>query len=199
MNHPGIPCFTATPSSVSFVNSYSVEEYRSHAFNLRRSLYGPASFGRVGLSRNTARAEIWIYLFAVERRTKVRLGKYLSAMGATLFLGASLLAGVPQNQQPAPDNTKNNQGDASKDAKTADQQKMNPADRTTTKQIRKSVMQDKSLSTYAHNIKIITQDGKVTLKGPVRSDDEKANLEAKAVAVAGAGNVSNQLEIAPKQ
>jgi osmotically-inducible protein OsmY len=60
-------------------------------------------------------------------------------------------------------------------------------------------MQDKSLSTYAHNIKIITQDGKVTLKGPVRTADDKASLEAKAVAVAGADNVTDQLEIAPKQ
>lgn len=128
----------------------------------------------------------------------MKFAKYLSVFGSTLFLGASLLAGVPQNQQPAPDNTKVNQGDANKDA-TADQQKMNPADRTTTKQIRKSIMQDKSLSTYAHNIKVITQDGKVTLKGPVRSEDDKSNLEAKAVAVAGAGNVTDQLEVAPKQ
>ena len=45
-------------------------------------------------------------------------------------------------------------------------------------------------------MKIITQDGKVTLKGPVRSDDEKANIEAKATAVAGAGNVDNQLTVA---
>jgi osmotically-inducible protein OsmY len=114
-------------------------------------------------------------------------------------MGASLLASVPQNQQPAPDDTKTNQGDADKGAVTADQQKMNPADRTTTKQIRKSIMQDKSLSTYAHNIKIITQDGKVTLKGPVRTEDDKTSLEAKAVAVAGAGNVTNLLELAPKQ
>jgi hyperosmotically inducible protein len=129
----------------------------------------------------------------------MRLGKYLSVFGTTLFMGASLLASVPQNQQPAPDNTKTNQGDADKGAVTADQQKMNPADRTTTKQIRKSIMQDKSLSTYAHNIKIITQDGKVTLKGPVRTEDDKTSLEAKAVAVAGAGNVTNLLELAPKQ
>jgi hyperosmotically inducible protein len=103
----------------------------------------------------------------------MKFGRTLSVLGITLFFGASLLAGhIPQSgQQPAPDNTKMNQGDANKDATTADQQKMNPADRNTTKQIRKSIMQDKSLSTYAHNIKIITQDGKVTLKGPVRSDD----------------------------
>jgi hyperosmotically inducible periplasmic protein len=129
----------------------------------------------------------------------VKVGKYFAALGTTLLLNASLLASVPQNQQPAPDNTKNNQGDASKDATTADQQKMNPADRNTTRQIRKSIVQDKSLSTYAHNIKIIAQDGKVTLKGPVRSADDKASIEAKAVAVAGAGNVVNQLEVAPKQ
>jgi hyperosmotically inducible periplasmic protein len=133
------------------------------------------------------------------KETKVKAGKYFATLGTTLFLSASLLGSVPQNQQPAPDNTKNNQGDASKDATTADQQKMNPADRNTTKQIRKSIMQDKSLSTYAHNVKIITQDGKVTLKGPVRSEDDKAAIEAKAAAVAGAGNVVNQLEVAPKQ
>lgn len=129
----------------------------------------------------------------------MKLGKCLATFGATLFLGASLLAAVPQSQQPAPDNTKNNQGDANKDAMTADQQKMNPADRNTTKQIRKSIMQDQSLSTYGHNIKIITRDGKVTLKGPVRSEEDKASIEAKAVAVAGADNVTNKLEIAPKQ
>jgi hyperosmotically inducible periplasmic protein len=131
----------------------------------------------------------------------MKFGKRLSVLGATLFFGASLLASpVPQSgQQPAPDNTKTNQGDASKDATTADQQKMNPADRNTTRQIRKSIMQDQSLSTYAHNIKIITQDGKVTLKGPVRTADDKANIVAKAVAVAGADNVTDQLQIAPKQ
>jgi osmotically-inducible protein OsmY len=74
---------------------------------------------------------------------------------------------------------------------------MNPADRDITKQIRSSIYKDKSLSTYAHNIKIITQDGKVTLKGPVRSEDEKAGIEAKAAAVVGAENVTNHLKVAP--
>ena len=121
-------------------------------------------------------------------------------LGASVLFGVSLVAApIPQSgqQDPAPDNTKMNHGDASKNAATADQQKMNPADRDTTKQIRAAIMKDKSLSTYAHNIKIITQNGKVTLKGPVRSDDEKSNIEAKAVAVAGADNVTDQLTIAP--
>jgi osmotically-inducible protein OsmY len=127
-----------------------------------------------------------------------KISKYLSLLGATLFFSASLIAGAPQqDQQPAPDNSKTNQGDASKGAMTAQQQNMNPADRDITKQIRSSIYKDKSLSTYAHNIKIITQDGKVTLKGPVRSEDEKAGIEAKAAAVVGAENVTNHLKVAP--
>jgi hyperosmotically inducible periplasmic protein len=127
------------------------------------------------------------------------LASKLAMMGATLIFSASLgAARVPQSgQQPAPDNTKTNQGDASPGAVTADQQKMNTADRETSKQIRSAIVKDKTLSTYSHNIKIITQNGKVTLKGPVRSDDEKSNIEAKAAAVAGADNVTSQLTVAP--
>ncbi len=121
---------------------------------------------------------------------------WLLAAGVVVSLW---LGGGPQvrAQQNAPDNTKTNQGDSNKGATTADQQKMNAADRNITKEIRSSIMKDKSLSTYAHNIKVITQDGKVTLKGPVRSEDEKAAIESKAVAIAGANNVTNQLEVAP--
>jgi osmotically-inducible protein OsmY len=94
-------------------------------------------------------------------------------------------------QQPAPDNTKTNKNSSP----TADQQKMNPADREITKKIRMAIQQDKSISVYAHNIKVITQDGKVTLKGPVRSEEEKTNIASKAVAVAGEGNVTNQIDV----
>jgi hyperosmotically inducible protein len=120
---------------------------------------------------------------------RLRLNLCLVAGAACLIViptGHARPAIMQQDQQPAPDNTKTNQGDAGKSAQTADQQKMNPADRATSKQIRASMMKDKSLSTYAHNIKIITQNGKVTLKGPVRSDDEKSNIEAKATGIAGA-------------
>jgi len=131
----------------------------------------------------------------------MKIPKALPLLGMSLLLSASLLASpvFQDSQQPAPDNTKTNQGDSSKGAMTADQQKMNPADRNTTKQIRQSIVKDDSLSTYAHNIKIITRDGKVTLKGPVRSEEDKKNIEAKATAVAGEGNVTNLLEVAPKQ
>ena len=127
----------------------------------------------------------------------IKSQRMLLALGS-LALGASLMAmPVPRNQdnqQTAPANTKKNKDQTSP---TADQQKMNPTDRAITQKIRKAVHDDTSLSTYAHNIKIITQDGKVTLRGPVRSEDEKSNLQAKAVAVAGRENVTNQLEVAP--
>ena len=132
-------------------------------------------------------------------KSQSKLARQLTLMGAALIFTASLSAApVPQsNQQPAPDNSKTNQGDANQGATTADQQKMNPADRETSRQIRSAIMKDKTLSTYSHNIKIITRDGKVTLKGPVRSDDEKANIEAKAAAIAGADNVTDLLTVAP--
>jgi osmotically-inducible protein OsmY len=117
----------------------------------------------------------------------------------TLALGVSLIAAAPNRrfqdtQQPAADNTAKNKD---QNPPTADQQKMNSADREITHKIRKSIHEDKSLSTYAHNIKVITQDGKVTLRGPVRTEEEKSSIQGKAVAVAGDGNVTNQLEIAP--
>jgi len=129
----------------------------------------------------------------------IKLQRLFLALGS-LALGVSLMAmPVPRNQdmqQTAPDNTKKNKDQTSP---TADQQKVNPADRAITQKIRKAVHGDTSLSTYAHNIKIITQDGKVTLRGPVRSEDEKNNLQAKAVIVAGQENVTNELEIAPSK
>jgi len=123
--------------------------------------------------------------------------RLLLPVGSLAFCASLIAVPMPRNQDPQqtpPDNTKQNKDQSP----TADDQKMNPADRAITQKIRKALHDDNSLSTYAHNVKIITQDGKVTLRGPVRSDEEKASIEAKAVAVAGVGNVTNQLEVAPK-
>jgi hyperosmotically inducible periplasmic protein len=127
----------------------------------------------------------------------LKVPRLLLPLGSLVFCAALVALPVTRHQdpqQPAADNTKKNQDQTSP---TADQQKMNPADRAITQKIRKAIHEDKDLSTYAHNIKIITQDGKVTLRGPVRTEAEKTALEAKAVAVAGQENVTNQLEIAP--
>jgi hyperosmotically inducible periplasmic protein len=101
------------------------------------------------------------------------------------------------NTQTAPDNSRTNQRDRNQGATTADQQNLNSADQKITSDIRSSIMKDKSLSTYAHNVKVVTQDGKVTVKGPVRSEEEKSSIVAKAKAVAGAGNVTDEIEVAP--
>jgi hyperosmotically inducible periplasmic protein len=130
----------------------------------------------------------------------------VSRLTFRIFMLATLLAGSltfaaaqASSQQTAPDNTKVNERDRDKSEPTADQQKENSSDRDITQQIRQSVMKDKSLSSYAHNVKIISENGKVTLKGPVRSDEEKAAIEAKAAAIAGQDKVTSELEVKPKQ
>jgi osmotically-inducible protein OsmY len=119
---------------------------------------------------------------------------------SSLLGSASVIAqeSATQNAPVPADNTKVNQRDHNASEPTADQQKDNRSDRDITQQIRKSIMNDKSLSTYAHNVKIVTQNGQVTLKGPVRSDDEKRAIEAKAAEVAGAGKVNDELDVKPK-
>ncbi len=100
---------------------------------------------------------------------------------------------------PDMDNTKVNKGIRQSGGPTADQQGSSKQDRDVTQRIRQAVTNDKSLSTYAHNVKIITENGKVTLQGPVRSEAEKSNIEEKAASVAGRENVVSKITIAPKQ
>jgi hyperosmotically inducible protein len=97
----------------------------------------------------------------------------------------------------APDNAKSNKVDASNASATADAQTNKATDLDITGRIRQSVMADKSLSTYAHNVKIVTVNGSVILNGVVRSQDEKSAIETKAEAVAGKQQVTNDLKIAP--
>jgi hypothetical protein len=127
------------------------------------------------------------------RKAVIRMRQQLVLIFATVILGVGAVAQTP------PDNTKMNKGDGSAGAVTADQQKMNPGDRKLTQTIRKSVMADKSLSTYAHNVKIITMNGMVTLRGPVRSEDEKKTIVAKAIdAAGGADKVTDELSVNSK-
>ena len=103
--------------------------------------------------------------------------------------GATALA----QTQATPDNSSNNK--TQNQSRTADQQKDNASDRAISARIRRSVVSDKSLSTYAHNVKIIVVGGAVTLKGPVHSDAEKQNIGEKAAQIAGADKVTNQLTV----
>jgi osmotically-inducible protein OsmY len=111
------------------------------------------------------------------------------------FIGPALAQDTGATQ---PDNTKVNQRDRGQAATTADQQKNSLSDRQLTQQIRKALVADKSLSTYAHNVKIISQNGTVTLKGPVRSEDEKKTIVAKAAEIAGGTDkVTDDLSVKP--
>jgi hyperosmotically inducible protein len=121
----------------------------------------------------------------------------LKWIATTVAAGVLAVSGGAQQTPPAPDNTKVNERDRSKTQPTADQAKNNLNDREIMQKIRKAVMDEKSLSTYAHNVKIISQNGKVTLKGPVRSAKEKETIAQKAVEVAGAGNVTNDITVKP--
>jgi len=111
---------------------------------------------------------------------------------ASLFASLLLLLSTfAISAQQAPDNTGNNK----QQGVTADQQSNAAADRAITRKIRKSLIADKSLSTDAHNVKIITQNGMVTLKGPVKSDDEKQKVASIAGEVVDASKIDNELTV----
>lgn len=114
-----------------------------------------------------------------------------------LAISAAFFIAVPCLAQPA-DNTGTNKRDASPHAITASQQGETAADREITSKIRQAVVNDKSLSTNAHNVKIITMEGMVILKGPVGSEREKMAIEEKASQIAGSDKVKSEIEIAPK-
>lgn len=121
-----------------------------------------------------------------------------------LLLSMVLMVGCSKNpsedkqvsQTVAPDNSGRNVRDRDNQTKTPGDQSENEADRTITQNIRQAITADDSLSTNAKNVKIITNDGTVTLRGPVKSEKEKTDIEAKAKQVAGVKRVDNQLEIA---
>lgn len=116
---------------------------------------------------------------------------------AALLLSSMLAAPLVIAQSVAPDNTKSNKVDASNSTATADAQTNNAADLDLTKRIRQSLIADKSLSTYAHNVKIVTVNGNVTLNGVVRSETEKDTVAMKAANIAGKDKVANDLKVAP--
>jgi hyperosmotically inducible periplasmic protein len=131
-------------------------------------------------------------------------GEDLMIINRSLLSGSALLmcfsaVGIAQTTPPAPDNSKANASSMNSTSTmgTADAQKNDAADMAITQNIRKSVMADKSLSTYAHNVKIVTVNGAVTLNGVVRDTREKGIIEMKAQEIAGKTNVTDALSIAP--
>jgi osmotically-inducible protein OsmY len=124
----------------------------------------------------------------------------LKRIALTLVLAAALLSFSPiVNAQDAPavvpDNSAVNVRDRNPNAMTAGQQANAKTDVELTREIRRSVVKDESLSMMAHNVKIVTANGNVTLRGPVKTEDEKNEIATKAQAIAGADKVDNQLEV----
>jgi hyperosmotically inducible protein len=125
--------------------------------------------------------------------SSLRLVAALAVATALTASGTSL--GQNQDNPPAatsPDNSANNKAQTN----TADQQSEASSDRMLTQKIRKAIIADKSLSMYGHNVKIITKDGAVTLKGPVQTDDEKQAIGSIAAnAAGGPDKVTNDLTV----
>lgn len=123
---------------------------------------------------------------------------YISGIFLSLLsCGAVLQAQTPAQEKQ--DNTRVNQRDRNPGEATADQQKENAADRDLAAKIRREITKDKSLSTYGHNVKVIVQNGVVTLKGPVRSNEELQSIMSTASRVAGGdAKITNQLAVQPK-
>jgi osmotically-inducible protein OsmY len=124
--------------------------------------------------------------------------KIRRAVGSLVLSGAFLLGGslvAAQDQNAAPDNTRVNKEDRDSSRPTADQAKNNMSDRELEKNIRRDVVKDKSLSSYGHNVKVISQHGEVTLRGPVHSEEEKRAIEEHARRYAGDGHVHNELTV----
>lgn len=124
----------------------------------------------------------------------------MKQLGLALVLSSSLLGftsmTMAQNPPPVvPDNSGVNVRDRNSDAMTADQQSNAKSDVELTRRIRRAVVKDDSLSMMAHNVKIVSANGTVVLRGPVKTEEEKADIAGKAQAIAGADKVDNQLEV----
>ena len=123
----------------------------------------------------------------------------VSLLTASLAITGFSLIAIPSissalhPQAPAPDNTANNKDHSD----TADNQSNSAQDREIARKIRKAIVADKSLSTYAKNVKVIVKGGSVTLRGPVRSEEEKKQIGDYASQAASAGSVDNELTIQP--
>jgi osmotically-inducible protein OsmY len=111
----------------------------------------------------------------------------------SITLGCCVALPLTLFASPQADNTRENKDNNP----TADQQKETKADRELAAKIRKSIVEDKSLSTYAHNVKIIVLNGQVTLKGPVRSEDESRAIQAKAQQLTAPSAIRNEMTVAP--
>lgn len=131
------------------------------------------------------------------RQCVMSVGLSLALAGSAAFAQTTPAApAAPAGQTtPSADSTKMNARDRDNTESTAQSQPNAKGDRELLAAVRRSVVKDKSLSTMAHNVKILASNGVITLRGPVKSDDEKSKVEALAKQVAGVSSVQNNLDI----
>src|SRR5437016_11887269 len=111
-------------------------------------------------------------------------------------LGALSLAALAEdNEKKKPDNTATNERDRLGATKISGDQSNSSADLKITQAIRQALMKDRELSTTAKNIKVITANGQVTLRGPVKSVLEKAKIDQIAKSAAGGAKIDDQLDV----
>jgi osmotically-inducible protein OsmY len=105
------------------------------------------------------------------------------------------LAAMAADDKTKPDNTAINERDRSGEAQTSGDQSNSSADLKITQAIRQALMKDGELSTTAKNVKIITNNGQVTLRGPVKNAQEKAKIDQLAKSAAGGAKIDDQLDV----
>ena len=126
-------------------------------------------------------------------QTKGPMKRTLLALGC--LSAFSLAAFAADNEKAKPDNTATNERDRSGETKTSGDQSNSSADLKITQAIRQALMKDRELSTTAKNIKVVTANGQVTLRGPVKSAQEKARVDQIAKSAAGPSRIDDQLDV----
>ena len=116
----------------------------------------------------------------------------------TCLSAFSLAAFAADDKRVNPDNTAKNERDRSGETQTSGDQSNSSADLKTTQAIRQALMKDSELSATAKNIKVITTNGHVTLRGPVKTAQEKSKIDQLAKSAAGGAQIEDQLEVTNK-
>src|SRR5438552_11655108 len=113
----------------------------------------------------------------------------------TCLSALSLAALAEDNEKTKPDNTATNERERSGETKTSGDQSNSSADLKITQAIRRTLMKDRELSMTAKNIKIITANGQVTLRGTVKTAQEKAKIDQLVRSAAGGAKIDDQLDL----
>lgn len=119
--------------------------------------------------------------------------KNLLTLASVFALGLTAVAA--DEKKTNADNTGKNERDRSGETKTPTDQSNTPEDLKITQSIRQAIVKDESLTITAKNVKIITNGGQVTLRGPVKTAEEKSKIELAAKSAAGGAKIDNQLEV----